>query len=393
MLAVKRYAIGAALAMVGAFATHGIAQASETTIPCGTNLTNVSITAADDGNTYALVQDCTYTGTLYIDANNVTLEGPQDLSAGNTPPVISNTTSDSTYGCDDTLVNGSGDTIQYVDFSGVSTASYHDDDIVGVALGFTPDAQDCEASGATPSVSGDTLYEDGFSGNLWAGVLVNSNADSNTIDDITVTGPGSMDGGGDSGAFGILLWGSSNTIENSGFSGEEVEVNGQAGDYDGSAVEVYGYSTTSPDASNNIVENNTSVDCNNFSELGKNGTSAVNPTGNEYLDNTVTGSTSLAEGGITTRGSIEQDGQVLGPVNSTIINGNSFTNAVTQAYGWESGDGNLVTVENNSFAYTSGPNSVYFTNNKDAGGCKLKGGNTTSGHGTKNTTGCTGSWD
>ena len=323
------------------------AGAAQQLVRCGTNLANVSATA---GTTYALEDGCTYSGAgnsqgtlLNVAANNVTITS---YGSGNLPVIKHN----GSYGSD-IAVSGKGDKIENVRLTGTGYSGQGDNDYeIGVDV----------------TGSNDTFYNLKFEGAgnppapdpLYAGIYLESSASNNTVNDIYVNDVDALNPSNlGSGAFGVLLWGSNNTIKNSTFNNQDVKSSVYG--YDGSGVEVYG------SASNNLIEGNTGYNDNSFSELGTD-TPSKAPTGNQYLDNKYTGAKSGDEGFITTRGSGDT---ANGPVHDTIMKGNTVTNAQTTSYAWKNGDGTLLSLANNTF------NDPGHTALSSDGGCVNSGGN------------------
>lgn len=364
MSAVKKYALGATLALAGGLLAVGVAHAHRSApiavgaahaqlssydqVPCGTNLTTVSVTA---GTTYALEDGCTYSGAsssqgavLNVGANDVTIT---NYGSGSLP-VIHHQAS---YGSD-IAVSGTGDKVGNVRLTGTGYPGDGDNDYeIGVDVtGSNGTFDNIKLEGAGSPPAPDPLY---------AGIYLESSARDNTVDDIYVNDLDALNPGNlGSGAFGVLLWGSKNTVENSTFDNQEIR--STAYGYDGSGVEVYG------SASDNVIEHNTGRNDNSFSELGTDTPNAA-PTGNEYLANTYTGSTTQSEGFVTTRGSGDT---ANGPVHDTIMKGNKITDAETTSYDWKQGDGTLLALSGNTFSY---PGGVVLSTD---GGCVNNGGDT-----------------
>lgn len=338
------YALGVTLALTGALLAPAAAHAQVSPyeqVSCGTNLATVKVTA---GITYALQDGCTYSGggvVLHVNANDVTIT---NYGSGSLPVIHHK----DNYGSD-IAVSGTGDEVENVRLTGTGYPGDGDNDY---ELGI-------DVTGSNGTFRNVKLNGAGKPDPLYAGIFLESPATKNTVDDIDVDevdafNPSNLG----SGAFGLLVWGSNNTIENSTFDNQEIHSTVYG--YDGSAVEVYGR------ASDNLIKDNTGDNDNNFSELGT-GTPSKAPAGNEYLDNTYTGSTAKAEGFITTRGSGDT---VNGPVYDTILNGNHVFDAQTTSYDWKQGDGTLIALKDNTFSYPGGV--ALYTD----GGCVNNGGNT-----------------
>jgi hypothetical protein len=167
---------------------------------------------------------------------------------------------------------------------------------------------------------------------------------------------------GSSGAFGVLLWGDSNIIENNYINGNQAC--SLAYGRDGSAIEVYG-------GSDNAISSNTASNDNAFAELGS--FSGHVASGNSFTGNTVSdGSAGLGVTFLVTRGSVDQDG----PVDNTTAADNTvnLTKRGDQgvvSYAWQSGvDGTLLTLTGNYL--NLGKNQVLY----EDGGFVNGGGNT-----------------
>jgi hypothetical protein len=273
----------------------------------GTSLSSVHPAA---GSTYAFARGATYTGTLSISASNVTIKnyGP----ATKRYPIFSRDSQGS-----DITVTGSNVTIAHVRVTGqgyqavagcgsATTAGYE----VGIDL-----------RGAHDTVRGLLAY-----GNLYAGVYVETAGSYATIKrskfkDVNALNPANLG----SGAFGILLWGSHNTIDHDAF----IDQSTCSPDYgtDGSGVEIY-------HGSANLIENSRGQNDSDFTELG-----GAGATGNSFINNTFTAPGEF----LVTRGSADA---ADGPVTNTILTGNVAHGAVV-SYDWRSGDGTLLTMKGN----------------------------------------------
>lgn len=266
------------------------------------------------GATYAFKKGATYTGTLTISADNVTV---QNYGTG-IYPIFSRSSEGNIVS-----VQGTGDHVDnvrvlghgYQSVSGCGsarTAGYE----VGVDI-----------SGQHDSVNGLLAY-----GNLYAGVYVETAGSYATISrsrfhDVNGLNPSNLGAG----AFGILLWGSHNTISNDHFSNQST----CSPDFgkDGSGVEIY-------HGSHNLIEHCTGSNDSDFTELG-----GAGATGNTYLDNTFSGPGEF----LVTRGSGDS---ADGPVHDTTLTGNVAHGAVV-SYDYRSGDGTLLTMKDNHVASLS----------------------------------------
>ncbi len=189
-------------------------------------------------------------------------------------------------------------------------------------------------------------------------------SNGNVIENSTFTNNTELDmnsASGSSGAFGILVWGSNNTIQDNTISGSQAC--SIAYGFDGSAVEIFG-------GSRNLIAGNTASSDNAFTELGS--YEGATATSNTYQGNTVSdGAVSHGTTFLVTRGSADPDGPVL----DTTVTGNtvSLTQPGDQgvvSYAWEPGDGTLLTLTDNYL--NLGANQVLYTD----GGFTDGGGNT-----------------
>jgi parallel beta-helix repeat protein len=150
--------------------------------------------------------------------------------------------------------------------------------------------------------------------NMYAGVFLKAGSHdnhvlSNTLSNNDMMSPLDPGGSGDAGAFGILIWGNNNEIAYNAISGS----NACSYDYilDGSAVEIFGGSSTYA-ASNNNIHHNKAVNDNAFTELGK-GSTSPSPDNNVYAYNTYYASGISNAIFLVTRGS----GDSYGPMTHT----------------------------------------------------------------------------
>jgi hypothetical protein len=296
-------------------------KAQVTNVPCGTKLATLNPAA---NATIALQRGCTYTGTLAISANYVTVTA---YGTGG-DPVIELTRDGATVD-----ISGTHVTIENVSLVGIAPGTWRCDgkktpagQIYGVKI----------ESGALDN----TITAISATG-LYAGVFVMAGSTGNVIEDSTFTNNTELstnNSSGSSGAFGILLWGASNIIRDNTISGNQAC--SIAYGYDGSAIEVYG-------GSNNLVSDNDAVNDSAFTELGSY-TGAI-ATGNTYTGNTVSdGPAGLTVTFLVTRGSGDPDG----PVDNTVATDNTvtLTNSGDEgavSYAWQTGDGTLLTLTGN----------------------------------------------
>jgi hypothetical protein len=282
-----------------------------TEIPPGTSLSSVHPVA---GATYAFARGATYTGTLTITASNVTI---RNYGSGRYPVF-----SRSSEG-DDVQVSGSNDRV-----SDIRLIGYGYQAVPGCGAAETADYEiGIDITGSHDTVNAVLAY-----GNLYAGVYVETAGSYATVSGSNFTGVDSLNPGNlGSGAFGVLLWGSHNTITGDVFDNQST----CSPDYgtDGSGVEIY-------HGSYNVIEHSSGTNDSDFTELG-----GAGATSNSYLDNTFTAPGEF----LVTRGSGDT---ADGPVTNTILTGNVAHGAVV-SYDWRSGDGTLLTMKDNHVASLS----------------------------------------
>lgn len=280
-------------------------------VPPGQSLSSVHPVA---GHTYAFKKGATYTGTLSITADNVTIKnygtGRYPVLSRSTEGNVISVSGDNDH-IDNVRVTGHG----YQSVSGCGsarTAGYE----VGVDI-----------RGQHDTVRGLLAY-----GNLYAGVYVETAGSFATISrskfkDVNALNPANLGAG----AFGILLWGSHNTIDHDHFLNQST----CSPDFgkDGSGVEIY-------HGSDNLIEHSTGANDSDFTELG-----GAGATGNRYFANTFRGPGEF----LVTRGSGDS---ADGPVHNTVLTGNVAHGAVV-SYDYNSGDGTLLTMKDNHVASLS----------------------------------------
>jgi hypothetical protein len=273
-------------------------------LPPGTNLSTVHVRA---GHTYELASGATYTGTLTIAANGVTV---QNAGRGRWPVITRHS-----YGSD-IHIAGRHDTVRWLRLTGQGYAGPNGY-IIGVAV-----------TGQDAMVTRIRAY-----GSLYAGVFFEASATGGVLsrsvidhcDALNPAHPGS-------GAFGVLLWGSHNTITGNAISNQRTPspVYGT----DGSAVEVY-------HGRDNVISRNTGANDDAFTELG-----GAGATGNVYLGNTFAGPGDF----LITRGSGDKTD---GPVLDTTMIGNRARGEVV-SYDWRPGDGTLLRMRGNAISVPGG---------------------------------------
>jgi hypothetical protein len=308
------FSAAAATAAAGAatlLATPAADAATMIQVAPGTSLSSIHPAA---GSTYAFARGATYTGTLTITADNVTI---RNYGSGKYP-VFSRTTDGN-----DVQVSGSNDRISNVRLTGHGHAS-----VKGCGSAKTADYE----VGIDISGKNDTVHAVLAYGNLYAGVYVETAGSYATISGSDFNGVNALNPGNlGSGAFGILLWGNHNTINDDVFDNQST----CSPDYgtDGSGVEIY-Y------GSYNLIEHSSGRNDSDFTELGGSGA-----TSNTYTDNTFNAPGEF----LVTRGSGDQED---GPVYKTTLTGNVAHGPVV-SYAWQKGDGTLLTMKNNHVASLS----------------------------------------
>jgi len=290
-------------------------------VPCGKPLSALNPAT---GTTLALRRDCAYAGPLSISADNVTVATYGSGSA----PVI-------TLRQDGAAVDisGSGDIVENLSLVGVAPGTWN------CGGRKTPaghvDGIDIEPGTRNNLVTG--VSATGF----YAGVYVKAGATGNIIENSTFTNNTELDTNnpsGSAGAFGILLWGSYNTISNNTISGSQAC--SIAYGFDGSAIEIYG-------GSYNTIDTNRAFSNNAFTELGS--YQGATATSNSFQHNTVTdGPVSHGTTFLVTRGSLDPNG----PVYNTKATSNTVDltrpgDDGAATYAWEPGDGTLLTLTGN----------------------------------------------
>jgi hypothetical protein len=269
----------------------------------GTNLSSVHVRA---GQTYQLAAGARYTGTLNVDADNVTIQG----SGSGRWPVITR----HSEGIDITLP-GRGDTVRWLRITGRGYAGKN-----GYIIGVDVSGQDATITNVSLNVS---LY-----GDLYAGVYFERSASGeaarhsiiNHCDALNPDNPGS-------GAFGVLLPGDHNTIENNTIK-NQITASPVYGT-DGSGVEVY-------HGRYNTIEGNTGSNDNAFTELG-----GAGATGNAYIG---------PGAFLITRDSGDKTN---GPVRATSMTGDHVRGEVV-SYGWQPPNGTLLTLRDNTISVPGG---------------------------------------
>ncbi|MGI9006762.1 MAG: hypothetical protein ACR2FU_11315 [Streptosporangiaceae bacterium] len=335
-------AVSAAAGLTG-FASPALAS-SFLQVPCGTSLATVHPAA---NTTVELSKSCTYTTALTITASTVTVTSYGLGSA----PVISRNSNGAAIS-----LYGSHDTVKGLRLTGIAPATW----TCGGKQ--TPaghvDGVDIYSGATADTVTGVTAT--GF----YAAVYIMTGASGNSVQNSALRNNIMLDtnnSSGSAGAFGVLLWGSGNTVSGNTISGNQAC--SIAYGRDGSAIEVYG-------GSNNTVSSNTATNDNAFTELGNYSGNVA--TGNSFTGNTVSdGTGGLGTTFLVTRGSGDSDGPVY---NTTASNNTlSLTKSGDEgavSYSWQQGDGTLLTLTGNYL--NLGSNEVLY----EDGGYVDGGGNT-----------------
>ncbi|HEY1920012.1 MAG TPA: hypothetical protein VGH27_30945 [Streptosporangiaceae bacterium] len=281
-----------------AAAAAAAAKGSVVRILPGTSLSSVRVKA---GTTYEFAAGAQYTGTLDVSADDVTVQSYGSGSA----PVLTRHAQGS-----DIVVSGTGDTVRSLQVTGQGYDGKN-----GYIIGVGVTGRD------------DTITQISAYGDLYAGVYFEQASSAGTvshsiIDHCDALNPQHLS----SGAFGVLLWGTRNTVEDNTIK-NQVTTSPVYGT-DGSAVEVY-------HGRDNIIRDNTGSNDTAFTELG-----GAGATGNSYIGNTFTGPGDF----LITRGSGDK---VNGPVLNTIVTRNRADGEIV-SYDWRPGNGTLLTLAGNT---------------------------------------------
>ena len=315
----------AALATISVWASGGLVDgasaATVTKVPCGTSLTSLRPTA---GSTLELSRSCTYKTFLTIRANSVIVTS---YGSGSLPVIMRNT--------DGAAVSlyGSRDTIRNLTLIGVAPRTW-------LCGGTTTPAGHVDGVDIYPGATGDNVTNITATG-FYAGVYIMAGASGNFVQNSTLKNNIELDtnnASGSAGAFGVLMWGDGNTVDNNNIDGNQAC--SIAYGRDGSAVEVFG-------GSGNVVNSNTAWNDNAFIELGS--YSGGIASGNSVIGNSISdGPGGLGSTFLVTRGSADNDG----PVYSTTVSSNTVNlpkqgDQGVVSYAWQSGDGTLLTLTGN----------------------------------------------
>jgi hypothetical protein len=258
------------------------------------------------GTTYEFRRGATYTGTLAVAADNVRITS---YGRGRYP-VFSRSRQGSVI-----VLSGRGDRVAGIRLTGhgyravrgcgrARTAGYE----VGIDI-----------TGSHDTVRSVVVY-----GNLYAGVFVETAGSHATISRSEFTHVNALNPDDlGSGAFGILLWGSHNTLAGDKFT-DQSTCSPEYGK-DGSGVEVY-------HGSANLIEHCTGRNDSDFTELG-----GAGARGNRYVDDRFAAPGEF----LVTRGSGDR---ADGPVRATMMIGDVVHGRVV-SYDWRAGDGTLLTMK------------------------------------------------
>jgi hypothetical protein len=313
-------------------------------VPCGRTLSAVHPAA---GSTLALRRGCTYSGPLIVRARKVTVTS---YGAGSRPVITLNRNGAAI------LIYGSHDKIEKLSLKGVAPRRW----TCGGAK--TPaghvDGIDIEPGAAQNTVS--HVYATGF----YAAVHIKAGSNGNTVQSSTFNRNLQLDTNNkatSAGAFGVLIWGSSNIIQYNTIKNNQAC--SLAYGHDGSAIEIYG-------GSHNLIRSNKAANNSAFTELGS--YPGHPASSNEFYNNVVTDGTSrLHTTFLITRGSGDPNGPVYKTVaahNTAVLTRSGDRGAIS--YAWQRGDGALLTLVSNYL--NLGNNEVLY----EDGGYINGGGNT-----------------
>jgi hypothetical protein len=290
-------------------------------VPCGTALS--AVTPAT-GSTVMLKSGCTYSKSLVIRASNVTVTS---YGTGHRPVVTLSSNGAATE------VFGTHDKIENLSLHGVAPRLWS-------CGGKKTPAGDGNGIELEPGSADDTISAVSATG-FYAAVYVMAGSAGNLIKSSTFTSNLQLNvnsSAGSSGAFGVLLQGNGNTVEDNTITNNQAC--SLAYDQDGSAVEIYG-------GSHNLITGNKASNDNAFTELGSYAGHIA--TKNIFTGNTVTdGANSQPVTFLITRGAADS----FGPVIDTVAARNKVT--LTKAgdqgavsYAWRTGEGTLLTLTDN----------------------------------------------
>ncbi len=276
------------------------------------------------GSVVSLERGCTYSGSLAVRADNVTVTA---YGTGS-DPVITLDQNGATV-----RVYGSHDTIENLSLEGTAPGTW------ACGGGRSPaghvDGVDLEPG------SSDNVVSDIAATGFYAAVFIYTGSDGNTVTSSTFVSNVMMNRDSSTqsaGGYGVLLHGDNNIIESNTINDNQACSN-EFG-RDGSAVEVYG-------GSDNLIRWNQAANDAAFTELGSPPGNIA--TGNTYIGNTVTdGTGDLRVIFLITRGS----GDVFGPVSNTVMEDNKVIltrpgDKGAVSYAWRPGNGIILTLTGN----------------------------------------------
>ncbi len=299
---------------------------------------NSASLSAGDGLLFK--RGCSYGSGLVIKWSKVTIG---NYGTGSLP----NFTTSSDTGSIVSLT-GSNDTIDGLQMTGPRTTDANPN----------ANCSGCTTAGldVKPGASNNTIQNSVMTGN-YAGIFLRQDAAHNhVLKNQIVNNELLHTSSGDSGAFGILMWGNNNEVAYNYFA-NNYATSADYPPYDGSSIEVYTDSGNSP-ASNNVFHHNRTVNDNAFSELGKNSGASI-PDNNVYAYNSYTASGQGNALFINTRGT---SGDGYGPITHTKAYNNSiYITGATKAAAFVcqgTCDANAFVYENNIIVSSAGATSV-----------------------------------
>jgi len=273
-------------------------------IPPGTSLSIVRVRA---GQTYQLAAGATYTGTLHVDADNVTVQGSR---RGRWPVIIRHSAGS------DIMLSGRSHTVRWLRITGRGCTGKN-----GYILGV-------DVTGPPATITDVSLY-----GDLYAGAYFERSASGRELRQSVINHCDALDPDNPgSGAFGVLLSGDHNTIEGNTIKNQIT------------ASPVYGTGVSGVEVYHgryNTSEGNSGANDNAITELGGAGAA-----GNAYVGNTFTGPGAFL---ITLGGGDKENG----PVRAPTMTGNRVSGEVV-SYGWQQANGTLPTLRDNTILVPGG---------------------------------------
>jgi len=204
-------------------------------------------------------------------------------------------------------LSGSHDTVKNLTLSGVAPR-------IWTCGGKATPAGHVDGVDIYPGSTGNTITSVTATG-FYADVYIMAGATGNIVQNSTLRNNLELDtnnSSGSSGAFGVLLWGDGNAVQNNKIYGNQAC--SLAYGRGGSAVEIYG-------GSNNVITGNTMANDTAITELGS--YSGHIATGNSYTGNSASDGSGQGITFFVTRGSGDPDG----PVHDTTVSGNTADQA------------------------------------------------------------------